>query len=335
MTEPPGPSGPASSIVAALTEVSQQYSIPEEDLVRAVEDALAAAYKRAFEPDGYVTAHLDRATGELAISLRVRSADGDHTHHLPADGFARLAAQTARQAVQKHLRGLERERVRAEMDGRRGEMVTGPIDRFSGGICFVDLGAAEGVMPPEEQIPGEEYHPGRSLTAVVVEARMRGPRTQVIISRASKLFVQRLLQTEVPEIAAGTVAIMAIAREAGLRTKIAVAAMQPGIDAVGACVGPKGVRHQSLLAQLSHEHLDIVPWSDSPERLVAAALGPARVTSVQVDAATRTALVEVPANQLSLAIGKDGQNARLAAKLTGWRIDIHPAEEADGGQPVA
>ena len=326
MTVLPGP-----AILGALREVSHQYGIPVTDLIGLVEDSLAGAYKRAFEPDGFVTCHLDPASGEIQVRSRVHRPDGDEIHRLPIDGFLRLAAQTARQAVQKHLRGLERERIRQEMDARRGEMITGPVDRVSAGICYIDLGNVEGVMPPEEQIPGEQYRAGRSLTAVIVETRMRGNRPQVVLSRASRLFVQKLLEAEVPEIASGAVAIMGIAREAGLRTKISVATMQAGIDAVGACVGPKGVRHQSLLAQLSNEHLDIVPWSEDGEKLVAAALGPAKVYAVSLDPATRTASVTVPANQLSLAIGKDGQNARLAARLTGWRIDISPGEAVGEG----
>jgi N utilization substance protein A len=184
-------------------------------------------------------------------------------------------------------------------------------------------------MPPEEQIPGEELRPGRPVTVVILEPSPHRRQAQVRVSRASRSFVLRLLEAEVPEINAGAVEVKALAREPGLRTKIAVASSEPGIDPVGACVGPKGVRHRSLLSELGHEHVDIVPYDAEPERFVAAALGPATVVAVQVDSDTRTATVRVPRDQLSLAIGRDGQNARLAAKLTGWRVDIKPAEDGE------
>jgi N utilization substance protein A len=333
------PSSPGTpSLLGAVEEISEQFQIPVEDLVRAVEDALAGVYKRTFEPEGLVIVHLDRETGTLTVRERVTRPDGGvDVRPLPAEGFLRLAAHTARQAVQRHLQELEWSRVREEMARRRGELVTGVIDRLSGGTCYVDLGTAEGVMPHEEQIPGEELVPGRPMTAVILEPRRGGTAPQVAISRASRLFVQKLLEAEVPEVASGAVEIRAIAREPGVRTKIAVASREPGIDAVGACVGPKGVRHQSLLGQLSVEHLDIVPFSEEPERYVTAALGPARVTAVEVDSDSGTAHVVVPTEQLSLAIGKDGQNARLAAKLTGWRVDIRaaPADATDATQPAA
>jgi transcription termination/antitermination protein NusA len=203
------------------------------------------------------------------------------------------------------------------------------VDRVEAGTVYVDLGRIEGVMPPEEQIPGEELHPGRPVLVVILEAQHNPRQAQVRVSRAARSFVHRLLEAEVPEIKAGTVQIRAIAREPGLRTKIAVAATEPGIDPVGACVGPKGVRHRAILSELSTEHVDIVPWSDDPEAFVASSLGPAKAESVSIDRTTRTATVLVPRGQLSLAIGRDGQNARLAAKLTGFRIDIKPSDGDD------
>jgi N utilization substance protein A len=200
------------------------------------------------------------------------------------------------------------------------------VDREEGGTVFVDLGRVEGVMPPEEQIPGEHLHPGKPVLVVILEAQRNPRQAQVRVSRAARGFVHRLLEAEVPEIKAGTVQIKSIAREAGLRTKVAVASTEPGMDPVGACVGPKGVRHRAILSELGTEHVDIVPWSDTPEVFVAASLGPAKAESVSIDRATRTATVLVPRGQLSLAIGRDGQNARLAAKLTGFRIDIKPSE---------
>jgi len=323
----PGPESP----LAALEHLSAEVGVPLDDLRRTVEEALAAAYKRAFEPPGEVLVNLQPETGEMDVLLRQQEADGSISeHHLPSDEFRRLAAQTARSAVMKHLRDLERDRALNELSRRQGELATGTIDRVERGTVYVDLGKVEGWMPADEQIPGEQLHPGRPVTVIVLESRTRQRQPLIRVSRASRLFVMRLLEAEVPEIAAGTVQVRAIAREPGLRTKIAVASQEPGIDPVGACVGPKGVRHRSLLAELGNEHVDIVHWDAAPERFVAAALGPATVVGVTVDTESRTAHVRVPRDQLSLAIGRDGQNARLAAKLTGWRVDIRSVE-GDGG----
>jgi N utilization substance protein A len=318
-----------TDVLTALRELTSEVGIPVEDLMRSVELALADAYRRAFHPDGAIRVRLDPVTAEMEVESRRRGPDGIETvEKLPADDFRRLAAQTAKQAVMRHIRDLERDRALREVSERKGELANGIIDRVEGGTCYLDLGRAEGVMPPEEQIPGEELRPGRPLTVVILDARRQGRHAQVRVSRAARAFVQKLIEAEVPEIGSGIVKVMAMAREPGLRTKIAVATEQPAIDPVGACVGPRGVRHRSLLSELNGEHVDIVPWFDDPTRFVGAALGPAAVVEVNVEHSSRTATVLVPRTQLSLAIGKDGQNARLAAKLTGWRIDIKPAPEA-------
>jgi N utilization substance protein A len=304
--------------------------IPFEEMLHTVEGALAAAYKRAFSPVGEVSVKLDTVTGALDVRSRVVRPDGSTiVEMLPSDDFKRMAAQTAKHAVLRHIHDLERDKVLREVAEHKGELASGMVDRIEDGVVYVDLGRAEGVMPPEEQIPGETLHPGRNVLVVLLEAQRNPRQAQVRVSRAARSFVHQLLEAEVPEIGAGTVQIRAIAREAGLRTKIAVSASRPGIDPVGACVGPKGVRHRAILSELVNEHIDIVPWSDEPEAFVAAALGPARAESVTIDRATRTATVAVPRGQLSLAIGRDGQNARLAAKLTGWRIDIKPSESEE------
>ena len=237
-----------------------------------------------------------------------------------------MAAQTAKHAVLRHIHDLEREKALRDVAEHRGELATGVVDRIEGGVVYIDLGRAEGLMPPEEQIPGETLHPGRPVLVVILDTQHNRRQAQVRVSRAARSFVHRLLEAEVPEIKAGTVQVRAIAREPGLRTKIAVSSSEPGLDPVGACVGPKGVRHRAILSELSNEHIDIVPWSEDAGALVAAALGPAKVEKVTIDRVTRTATVLVPRGQLSLAIGRDGQNARLAAKLTGYRIDIKPSD---------
>ena len=315
------------SLAEALTALCAEVGIPFEEMLHTVEGALAAAYVRAFNPPGDVRVRLDTATGALEVTSRAVRPDGSEVvRTLPAEDFKRMAAQTAKHAVLRHIHELERDKVLKDVAEHRGELATGIVDRSEAGTVYVDLGRAEGVMPPEEQIPGEQLVPGRPVLVVILDAQRNPRQAQVRVSRAARMFVHRLLEAEVPEIKAGTVQVRAIAREPGLRTKIAVSASEPGIDPVGACVGPKGVRHRAILSELSSEHVDIVPWSDDLEAFVAASVGPATAESVTIDRGSRTATVMVPRSQLSLAIGRDGQNARLAAKLTGFRIDIKAGE---------
>src|SRR5437016_2882901 len=318
------------TLAEALTALCAELGIPFEEMLHTVEGALAVAYKRAFSPDGEVIVKLDTATGALDVRSRVVHPDGTvDVAELPSEDFKRMAAQTAKHAVLRHIHDLERDKVLRDVAEHKGELASGIVDRIEAGTVYVDMGRAEGVMPPEEQIPGEQLIPGRPVLVVMLDAQANRRQAQVRVSRAARAFVHRLLEAEVPEIKAGTVQVRAIAREPGLRTKIAVSSTEPGLDPVGACVGPKGVRHRAILSELANEHVDIVPWSEDAEALVAAALGPARADRVTIDRATRTATVLVPRGQLSLAIGRDGQNARLAAKLTGYRIDIKPSEGDD------
>jgi transcription termination/antitermination protein NusA len=318
------------SLAEALTALCAEVGIPFEEMLHTVEGALAVAYARAFSPAGEISVKLDTTTGALEVRSRVVRADGSEMiEMLPSEDFKRLAAQTAKHAVLRHIHDLERDKVLRDVAEHRGELASGIVDRIEMGTVFVDLGRAEGVMPPEEQIPGEQLHPGRPVLVVIMDAQRNARQAQVRVSRAARMFVHRLLEAEVPEIKAGTVQVRGIAREPGLRTKVGVSSSQPGLDPVGACVGPKGVRHRAILSELATEHVDIVPWSDDPEVFVAASLGPAKADSVSIDRLTRTATVLVPRTQLSLAIGRDGQNARLAAKLTGFRIDIK-ASDTDG-----
>jgi len=316
----------------ALSALVAELGIPFDQMLHTVEDALAVAYKRAFNPEGDVSVKLDTKTGALEVRSRVVRGGNVEVRELPAEDFKRMAAQTAKHAVLRHIHDLERDKVLRDVAEHKGELATGIVDRIEAGIVYVDLGRAEGVMPPEEQIPGEQLIPGRPVLVIILDTQHNRKQAQVRVSRAARTFVHRLLEAEVPEIKAGTVQVRAIAREPGLRTKIAVSSIEPGLDPVGACVGPKGVRHRAILSELANEHVDIVPWSEDVEAFVAAALGPAHAEKVTIDRVTRTATVLVPKNQLSLAIGRDGQNARLAAKLTGLRIDIKPSD-ADGESP--
>src|SRR5690348_13588874 len=318
---------PTQTLAEALSALCSELGIPVDEMLHTVEGALAVAYKRAFNPDGEVSVKLDTATGALDVRTRVVHPNGTiELRDLPSEDFKRMAAQTAKHAVLRHIHDLERDKVLRDVAEHKGELATGIVDRIEGGTVYVDLGRAEGVMPPEEQIPSEQLIPGRPVLVVMLDAQHNRRQAQVRVSRAARSFVHRLLEAEVPEIKAGAVQIRAIAREPGLRTKIAVSSTEPGLDPVGACVGPKGVRHRAILSELSNEHVDIVPWSDDPQAFVAAALGPAKADKVTIDKVTRTATVLVPRGQLSLAIGRDGQNARLAAKLTGFRIDVKPSE---------
>ena len=321
------------SLAEALNALCTELGIPYDEMLHTVQDALAAAYVRAFNPPGAVTVGLDIGSGALTVRSRVTSPDGTQTEvELPSEEFKRMAAQTAKHAVLRHIHDLERDKVLREVSEHKGELATGIVDRIENGTVYIDLGRAEGVMPPEEQIPGEQLQPGRPVLVVMLEPQRGHRQAQVRVSRAARGFVHRLMEAEVPEIKAGSVEIRALAREPGLRSKIAVFSNEHGLDPVGACVGPKGVRHRAILSELAGEHVDIVPWSDDPEAFVAAALGPARVDSVSIDRTTRTATTLVPREQLSLAIGRDGQNARLAAKLTGFRIDIKPSEAPPDGE---
>jgi N utilization substance protein A len=325
------------SLAEALTALCAEVGIPFEEMLHTVEGALAVAYARAFSPAGEVTVKLDTITGALEVRSRVVRDDGSEmVEMLPSEDFKRMAAQTAKHAVLRHIHDLERDKVLRDVAEHKGELASGIVDRIEMGTVYVDLGRAEGVMPPEEQIPGEQLHPGRPVLVLIMDPQRNARQAQVRVSRASRMFVHRLMEAEVPEIKAGTVQVRAIAREPGLRTKIGVSSTQPGLDPVGACVGPKGVRHRAILSELATEHIDIVPWSDDPEAFVAASLGPAKAEAVSIDRMTRTATVLVPRAQLSLAIGRDGQNARLAAKLTGFRIDIKASDgEGDGGAEAA
>jgi N utilization substance protein A len=329
------PSEPSTeSLGEALTALCAEVGIPFEEMLHTVESALAVAYTRAFNPAGLVTVKLDTTTGALDVRSRTVRPDGaEMIESLPSEPFKRMAAQTAKHAVLRYIHDLERDKVMRDVAEHKGELASGVVDRIEAGTVFVDLGRIEGVMPPEEQIPGEQLHPGKPVLVVILEAQRNPRQAQVRVSRAARSFVHRLLEAEVPEVKAGTVQIKSIAREPGLRTKVAVASTEPGLDPVGACVGPKGVRHRAILSELGNEHVDIVPWSDDVEAFVASSLGPAKAEGVSIDRGTRTATVLVPRGQLSLAIGRDGQNARLAAKLTGFRIDIKPSESDDEATP--
>lgn len=313
--------------LAALRLIEREKEIPFDLLVRTIEQAMLQAYHRTEGAHADARVELDRATGHVVVWVRETDADGtvrewDDT----PEGFGRVAATTARQTILQRLRDAEDEQVLGEFLGREGDIVSGVVQQSGDPrMVHVDLGSVEAVLPPAEQVPGESYAHGSRLRCYVVGVR-KGPKgPSITVSRTHPNLVRKLFALEVPEVADGTVEIVALAREAGHRTKMAVRSAVPGVNAKGACIGPLGQRVRAVVAELNGEKIDIIDHSDDPATFVAAALSPARVSSVDaVDEAARSARVVVPDYQLSLAIGKEGQNARLAAKLTGWRIDIRP-----------
>ncbi|HEV1998080.1 MAG TPA: transcription termination factor NusA [Candidatus Dormibacteraeota bacterium] len=322
-------------LLSALDQLQQEKGFSKDALLQVIEEALAEAYRQRHEPEGEVEVRIDTETGELVAGIHHPSRGYEP---IPADAFRDAAATTARKVILGRLRDAEREQVLRDALQHQGELASAIVDRTDGDLVFVKteqsgdgMRGTEALLPPEEQIPNETYRAGQRLKVLLLEPRIgrRGPNH--VVSRTNRSLVKRLLEFEVPEIMSGAVVIKALAREAGLRTKLAVSSDEEGLDPVGACVGPKGARIRAVVDELGGERVDVLQWSDDPPALVANALSPAKVNSVNVDAETRTATVLVPASQLSLAIGKDGQNARLAARLTGWRIDIKGvAEDPDG-----
>lgn len=344
-----------NEFILAVNQVCAERQLSKEVVLEAVEAALVTAYKRNFGAAGNVSAKIDPETGEVKIYAHktvveevkdprmqillseARQVNPDAElgdvvmiETTPKD-FGRIAAQTAKQVILQRIREAERDALYQAFAEQEGEIINGVIQSIDAHAIVVNLGKAEATLPKAEQIPGERYRLNQRIRAYVleVEKTSRGPR--IVLSRAHRNMLRRLLELEVPEIANGAVEIKAIAREAGSRSKVAVAALRPGVDPVGSCVGMRGTRIQGVVNELNGEKIDVVEWSPDPAVFIANALSPAQVAKVHLyeDAeGGKTALVIVPDKQLSLAIGKEGQNARLAAKLTGWRIDIKSTSEA-------
>jgi transcription termination/antitermination protein NusA len=357
-------------ILEAVRQIEREKGIEDETLVRALEDALLAAYKKTPGAARHATVELDQASGdfrvwsiELPPDIEERLMDeareraiseleateeetGERSHTLVTDedllidwsdvpdeqvkradvtpaNFGRIAAQTAKQVILQRIREAEREMMYDEYVDRVTEVVTGIVQQAGDrNNVLVDLGKVEALLPRSEQVDGERYEQGSRIKAVITEVRSGTKGPQVILSRRDSELIKTLFELEVPEIADGLVEIRGVAREPGYRSKIAVESHVQGVDPVGACVGPRGSRVRMVVSELRGEKIDIIPWNPEPARFVAKALSPARVREVLVDDETKEATVVVPDDQLSLAIGKEGLNARLAARLTGWKIDI-------------
>jgi transcription termination/antitermination protein NusA len=324
--------------LSALRSLEAEKDISMDLGIRAIEDALLVAYHRTDGAAASARVEVDRKTGHVTVWARQAGPDGEELGEYddtPA-GFGRIAATTARQIILQRLRDAEDELTFGEYAGREGDIVAGVIQQGRDPrAVLVDLGKIEAILPPTEQVPGERYVHGERIKCYVVHVKKgyRGP--SITLSRTHPGLVRKLFALEVPEIASGAVEIAAIAREAGHRTKIAVVSRQPGVNAKGACIGPMGSRVRNVMAELHGEKIDIVDYSPDPAQFVAHALSPARVTRVIIlDEEARIARVIVPDYQLSLAIGKEGQNARLANKLTQWKIDCR-ADTAEEAAPDA
>lgn len=319
--------------MGALRALERERDIRLPVLMDAIRSALHAAYLHTDHPvrDSEVT--IDERSGEVAVIARERDGDGNVLEEWDdtPENFGRVAASTARQVIFQRIRDLEDEAVLGEYAERADDIVSGIIQQGRDPrMVLVDLGEVEAVLPPHERVPGEDYSHGRRLRAYVTDTR-RGPKgPQITLSRSHPNLVRRLFALEVPEVADGTVEITGLAREAGHRTKMAVHATVPGVNAKGSCIGPMGARVRSVMNELAGEKIDIVDYDEDPATFVAHALSPAKVSSVTViDEVGRAVRAIVPEGQFSLAIGKDGQNARLAAKLTGWKIDIRPDSDPE------
>lgn len=312
--------------MSALRLLESEREIPLHLIIPTIEQALVMAYHKSPGAIEQARAELDQKSGRVTIWATELDDDGAAVGEFDdtPEGFGRIAASTARQIILQRLRDVEDDNILGQFKGKEGELISGQIQQGNNPIMIqVNLGTIEALLPPPEQVPGEKYIHGARIRAYVTDVR-RGPKgPSITLSRSHPNLVRRLFELEVPEIADGTVEIVSLAREAGHRTKIAVRATRSGVNAKGACIGEMGSRVRAVMNELHDEKIDIVDYNEDPARFIASALSPSKVKSVTiVDEAIRQAHVVVPDYQLSLAIGKEGQNARLAAKLTGWRIDI-------------
>ena len=349
-----------SEFLLAITQLSAEKNLPKDVVISAVESALVSAYRKdSFMPTQNIEVKINRSTGRVEVwaekTVAAKPADVKQEISLadarkiksdvklgelimvestPQDA-GRIAAQTAKQVILQRLHEAEHSAIFEEYAGKSGDIVSGVIQRIEPRQVLIDLGRVEAILPSNEMMSNERYRIGQRLKVYMVEVAKtpRGPR--VIVSRSHPELLKRLFELEVPEVSNGTVEIKSVAREAGFRSKVAVAARQPGIDPVGCCVGLRGIRIQNIVSELSGEKIDVVLWNADPFAFIASSLSPAQIVAVELNKTDGQATVIVPDRQLSLAIGKEGQNARLAAKLTGWRIDIKPASVYEAEKAAA
>ncbi|NTW71107.1 MAG: transcription termination/antitermination protein NusA [Eubacteriaceae bacterium] len=345
--------------ILALDMVEKEKGISKEELINAIEAAITSAYKKNYGNAHNIVINIGRENGEInvhALKEVVEKAEDNVTQISLSDAkninvtyeigdmaeievkpknFGRIAAQNAKQLVVQRIKEAERNIIYNQFVEREDEIINGIIQRKEKNNVYIDLGKTEGILMPNEQIPGEEYPQNKRIKVYVLEVKKTTKGAQINVSRTHPGLVKRLFENEVPEIYDGTVIIKSISREAGSRTKIAVFANDTNVDPVGSCVGPKGVRVQTIVDELNGEKIDIIKWSDDPREYIASSLSPAKVLNVTINELEKTAAVVVDDYQLSLAIGKEGQNARLAAKLTGWKIDIKSKSQSDNLADIA
>ena len=308
-------------LVRIVDSIHRDKNIPKDVLFEGIESALATAAKKHYPEAEEILITIDRETGKT-------TATADGTAVAPPD-FGRIAAQTAKQVIIQKIREAERDSLFDEFEDQRGDLITGTVQRFEGGAVTVNLGKTDALLPRSEQIPGESHQPGERVRAVILDVRKVGQRVKIILSRTHPDFVRRLFELEIPEIADQIISIRALAREAGYRSKVAVTSIDTKVDAVGACVGVRGTRIKNIVDELGGERIDIVRWNESLQVLIPNALQPAEIDEVMLCQLLGRAIVLVRDDQLSLAIGRRGQNVRLASKLVGWDIEIMTSEELD------
>jgi N utilization substance protein A len=340
-------------LIEALNMVEKEKGIAKEILIDAIESAILSAYKKDQGKNNNLKVVLDPETGEFHIYIYkevVMEVEDENTQINLAEAkaidpsyqledqvefeiypkeFGRIAAQTAKQIIVQRIREAERTLIYNEYSSRVDDLITGTVRRFEQRTVYVDLGKTEAILPPHEQIPGERFEHGARIKAYLAEVKKGSKGPQIILSRARSGFLKRLLEFEVPEIQEGIVEIKNVAREPGARSKVAVYSKFENVDPVGACVGAKGSRVQMVVRELKGEKIDLILWDEDPARYITRALSPAKVTEVKLLTSKKSSIVIVPDNQLSLAIGKEGQNARLAARLTGWKVDIKSETQAE------
>ncbi len=308
-------------LVRIVDSIHRDKNIPKDVLFEGIESALATAAKKHYPDAEEITVKIDQDSGKISTLT-----DGKVV--VPPD-FGRIAAQTAKQVIIQKIREAERDSLFDEFEDQRGDLITGTVQRFEGGAVTVNLGKTDALLPRSEQIPGESHHPGERVRAVILDVRKVGQRVKIILSRTHPDFVRRLFELEIPEIADQIISIRALAREAGYRSKVAVTSIDAKVDAVGACVGVRGTRIKNIVDELGGERIDIVRWNESLQVLIPNALQPAEIDEVMLCQLLGRAIVLVREDQLSLAIGRRGQNVRLASKLVGWDIEIMTSEELD------
>ncbi len=315
-------------LIAALVELEREKGIKMDTIIEALEIALAAAYKKNYQVEYECRIDIDTKTGEIKVYKIIEDTENEGKEidvseiDVTPDNFGRIAAQTAKQVIRQRMKEAEREIMYDEFKDRVGDLVTGIVQQSDSRFTLVDLGKVEALLPQYEQAPGERYRHGERVKCYISDVRKTTKGPQVIVSRSHTGLIRKLFELEVPEIYEGIVEIKSIAREAGYRTKIAVTSNEKNVDPVGACVGPKGSRVKMVVDELGGEKIDIVDYSDDIVTYIKNSLSPARVHKVLIDDENKFSLVVVSNDQLSLAIGREGQNARLAAKLTGWKVDI-------------